>query len=64
MNIEDYNCIEGDHKIKPEFSNDGAKGIVRCITCGLVYMDSEDPEYSMRFMIELRMHNLIKVTNE
>ncbi len=64
MNLNEIKCIEGGHKINPEFSNDGSKGLVRCITCGLVYMDSENPEYSMRFMKELRMYNLIKVTNE
>ena len=59
MNIENYNCIEGDHKLNPEFSAEfNSKGTVRCITCGLVYMDSENPDYSMKLLEELKIYNL------
>tara|TARA_R100001163_G_C4948500_1_gene117279 strand:- start:167 stop:364 length:198 start_codon:yes stop_codon:yes gene_type:complete len=62
MNLNEIKCIEGGHKINPEFSNDGSKGFVRCVTCGLVYMDSENPKYSMKLMKKLRIYNTKEVT--
>ena len=58
-------CIEGDHEIVPEFGfEDGSAGIIRCVVCGLVYLDSEDVEYSMRLVEKLKQRNLKEVSND
>lgn len=65
MNIENYKCVEGGHKLNPQFVvEDGKKGHVLCVTCGLVYMDSDNPEYSMKIIKQLREYNIKEVKDE
>ena len=56
-------CVEGGHEIVPEFSfeNGNDVGSIRCVVCGLVYIDSENIEYSMKLIEELKQKNLKEV---
>ena len=59
------NCVEGGHEIVPEFSFEGESiGQIRCVVCGLVYMDSNNPEYSKKLTEELKQKNLVEVKND